>query len=159
MRDYVVQYIQKNYKYGNDIAVVIDEDKDFADRDELGTHAQITLATLGKNPTESELIDYKEAVCERNGPWRTYVDNKYKAYAYIFSLCNKAMQNQIENDTDFKSKVKNKLFELLKAIKSKMYDPSKVKNPYITLTEQMERLLTTKQEEDRYRKEKRIGEK
>ena len=29
-----------------------------------------------------------------------------------------------------------------------MYDPSKVKNPYITLTEQMERLLTTKQEDD-----------
>ena len=43
VRDYVVQHIQKNYKFGNDIAVAIDEDKDFADRDELGTHAQITI--------------------------------------------------------------------------------------------------------------------
>ena len=58
------------------------------------------------------------------------------------------MHTRIENDTDFKSKIKNKLFELLKAIKMKMYDPSKVKNPFITLTEQMERMLTTKQEED-----------
>ena len=66
VKDYIVQQIQKTYKYGNDIAVAIDEDKDFADRDELGTHAQIVLATLGKTPTESELIDYKEAVRERN---------------------------------------------------------------------------------------------
>ena len=30
VRDYIVQHIQKNYKFGNDIAVAIDEDKDFA---------------------------------------------------------------------------------------------------------------------------------
>ena len=141
VKDYIVQQIQKTYKYGNDIAVAIDEDKDFADKTELGNHEQITITPLPSDSakvTEALLIQYKEELREVNKCWRTYVDNKFKAYAYIFRQCNKAMQTRLENDTDFKSKIKNKPLELLKVIKMKMYDPSKVKNPFITLTEQME---------------------
>ena len=34
VKDYIVQQIQKTYKFGNDIAVAIDDDKDFKNKDE-----------------------------------------------------------------------------------------------------------------------------
>ena len=67
--------------------MVIDRDMDFKNKDELSTHAQISVQPLPKKQEdimEALLIEYKEGIQEVNKRWRTYVDNKYKAYAFIF---------------------------------------------------------------------------
>ena len=59
------------------------------------------------------------------------------------------MQIGLENDSEFEEKVKDDPFEMMKAIKLKMDNPSKVKCPFVTIFEQLERpLLNTKQEEE-----------
>ena len=85
-------------------------------------------------------IQYKEEVREINERWRTYVDNKFKAYAYIFGQYNKPMQTRLENDSKFESEVKGDPFKMMKAIKLKIHDPSKVKCPFVTVFEQLDRL-------------------
>ena len=57
------------------------------------------------------------------------------------------MQSRIEEMSSFESEIKNKPIKLLEAIKEKMYDPSRVKYEYASLTDSMIRVLVgTKQE-------------
>ena len=63
-------------------------------------------------------------------------------------FCNEATQLRLEKDSECEIKIKGDPFKTLEAIKLKMCDPSKVKCPFVTLCEQVERPLTTKQEDD-----------
>ena len=58
------------------------------------------------------------------------------------------MQMRSENDVKFENEVKGDPFKMMKAIKLKMHDPSKTKHPFVTVFEQLERLLSAKQEGD-----------
>ena len=58
------------------------------------------------------------------------------------------MQIGLENDSEFEEKVEGDPFKIMAAMKLKMHNPSKVKCPHVTLFEQLERLLSTKQEEE-----------
>ena len=58
------------------------------------------------------------------------------------------MQIRLKNNSKFEEEVKRDLFKIMTATKLKMCDPSKVKCPHVTLFEQLERLLSTKQEEE-----------
>ena len=62
--------------------------------------------------------------------------------------CNEAMQIRSENNSEFEEKVKGDPFKTMKAIKLKMCNPSKVKCPFVTIFEQLERPLSTEQEEE-----------
>ena len=75
-------------------------------------------------------------------------ENAKKAHSLIHNCCNEAMQIRSENDSKFEEEVKGDPFKIVTAMKLKMHDPSKVKCPCVTLFKQLERLLSTKQEEE-----------
>ena len=58
------------------------------------------------------------------------------------------MQTWLENDTDFKAKIKGDPFAMLEKIKLKICDPSKMKCPCVALFKQLERPLDTNQEDE-----------
>ena len=58
------------------------------------------------------------------------------------------MQNRIEEHRDFETTVRDNPIELLKAIKTLMYDPSRAKYGYASLTEALVRIITVAQDQD-----------
>ncbi len=163
VKDHIINTIQKTYRNGHDLTKVLVLEKDYDDKeqfcDKLGlallaqagtetvTQGDTTM-TQQREPTQYELIEYKEALREQNDRWRIYLDNKHKSYAFIWSKCNKTMQSRIETDSEFATKVKDDPFELLRRIKIKMYGPSKVKFAFLTLTDQLEQVLKVRQDDD-----------
>ena len=160
VKDHIVQQIQKTFKYGNDMAQAIREME--YDDDNLGggrptrkvidipteKDAREALHMTLQIEQEGYDIEYKEELRKYNIRKDVYEENKVKAYALIFRCCNKTMQNRIEESKDFESVIRDDPLELLKEIKKKMYDPARAKYEYVTLTESLNRILTTKQEDD-----------
>jgi hypothetical protein len=158
VKDHIIILIQKTYKHGSDIAQAIREGADPAEIGEgeperelvtlpegiLSDKEQFRL-TLQQNGYD---IEYKEALRKYNLQCDVYKDNKIKAFALIFSFCNKIMQNRIEEISDYETRVRDNPFELLAEIKRKMYDPARAKYEFVTLTESLRRILDCKQLED-----------
>ena len=75
--------------------------------------------------------------------------NLSKAYALIYdTYCNKTMQNRIEESTDFESKIRNDLIELLKMIKIIMHYPARAKYPYASLSKHIVDLVNMQQNDN-----------
>ena len=108
----------------------------------------IVNAVKADAPTPTETVDCTEFVKERNERFQVHKDNMKKVHSLTHGHCSKAMQTRLENDSKFKDEVKGDLFKMMKATKLKMHDLSKVKCPFVTIFEQLERLLNAKQEED-----------
>ena len=83
VKDYLIKNIQKNYKYGNDLARRLEPEDgvDYTDKDKFTTECEIEITKLEnpKEATEYDMIEYKEAIREWNERWRTYQDNKIKS--------------------------------------------------------------------------------
>ena len=76
-------------------------------------------------------IEYREELREYNARARQYDENKSKTYVIIMDYCNKTIQNRIEEVKDFESRIRNDPLELLKEIKTKMYDLARAKYEYV----------------------------
>ena len=63
-------------------------------------------------------------------------DNSKKACSLICNFCNEAIQTRLENDSKFEEGIKGDPFKIMMPMKQKM------------LFEQLERLLSTKQQEE-----------
>ena len=119
-------------------------------KEDLWTHSGFDEAIIAdsKNPTHLELVDCTKFTKDRNKRFRVCQDNSKKAHSLTHRQCNEGMQIRLENNSEFEEKVKGNPFKMMKAIKPKMHDPSKVKCPFVTIFEQLERLLNMKQEEE-----------
>ena len=149
VKDHVLKQIQKTYKFGSDLTYVLEKEEDYVDLDAFWTVTELDLpAKKATDVTQYDAIEYQEMFRERRERKKIYDDNKKKGYAFILTYCNTTMQTRIESDSDFESKIKNNPFELLKAIKKKMYDPSKTKYPLATFTDHLDRLMSVRQQED-----------
>ena len=62
------------------------------------------------------------------------------------SYCSKEMVNRIEEVSEY-TRIKNNPYELLDEIKKKMYKPGRSKYAFVGLTEQIDRILNTKQDD------------
>ena len=93
-------------------------------------------------------IEFREELHTWRKRQDTFTENITKAYALIFSHCNKTMQNIIEEHLDFETKVRDDPIELLKAIKTLMYNPSRANYGYASLTEALVRIITVTQDHD-----------
>ena len=93
-------------------------------------------------------MEYTEDLRNYNVRKYAYEENKHKAYALIFGYCNKIMQNRVEEASDFEIRIRNDPLELLREVKTKMYDPARAKYEFVALTESIARILNTKQEDD-----------
>lgn len=118
VKDSIINVIQKTYKHGSDIAKALCEDADLAD---------VGSGPPTRKKVSSYNIEYKEALHAHNMHKQTYKENKPKAYALIFSYCNKVTQNHIEESPVFEAEIRNDPLRLLREIKKKMYDPARAK--------------------------------
>ena len=160
VKDHIIQYVQKNLKNGLDMAETL----------RSGTYATPGIKpvrlieedrliyqgmTAENKPSSDKMkilqdgndIEYREELREYNARARQYEENKSKTYAIIMDYCNKTMQNRIEEVKDFELRIRNDPLELLKEIKTKMYDPARAKYEYVLITETLGRILNTKQED------------
>ena len=92
----------------------------------MGTPGTIGSDDSGQK-TKLESVDHMEFVKERNEQFRVCQNNGKKAHSLICNHCNKAMQIQLENDSEFEEEVKGDPFKIMEMTKLKMCDPSKVK--------------------------------
>ena len=158
MKEYVILKIQKDYKKGGDIAEALRTGID----DVPGTKPirQLVSYTAENSKTDHAKenlrllqdgydLDYTEALRAYNANREQYDDNKKKAYATIFGLCNKVMKSRIEEMSTFDTTIRNDPFELLNAIKEKMYDPARAKYEFVSLTDTFNRTASeTRQDFD-----------
>ncbi len=72
VKDHIVNLVQKNYKFGNDLSRRLDEEKDYENKEEFVKVLKITLpervapAKEGGQPDEYALMEYKEALREQS---------------------------------------------------------------------------------------------
>ena len=72
-----------------------------------------------------------------------------KVYAVIWkNYCAKEVQYNIEEISDFKTRIKNNPLELLKEVESLMHVPQKEKYPPLTLVEVLCNFMRVKQAEN-----------
>jgi hypothetical protein len=146
-----VQFVQKTYKHGQDIAISL---RDLKKKDLLSlmpTRWQSTGTDPAANSNEQARMDIMyQAKLERYLEQKdTLEQNLTKAYALIFSTyCNKTMQNRIEEHPDYETTIRDDPIELLSKIKVLMHDPVRAKYPFALLTEAMIRMLKIKQIEN-----------
>jgi hypothetical protein len=76
-----------------------------------------------------------------------YTNNIMKAHALFWGKCTKGMRNKIEARSDFKSKIKNNPFELLKAIKEHSMSYQENRNNMLVIWDSLMTLLNTQQKE------------
>ena len=86
-------------------------------------------------------MEHKSQQEECQARTRIYEENKSKAFAVIWCCCSRSLRNRIEEMPDYQSKTPNNPFELRKAIKDKMCDPTRAKNDMALVTESTERAL------------------
>ena len=119
VKDHIVQYVQKTYKHGIDIAESLDKEviKDLTTLTPGRRVSVIADADRKKVEQEGFDIEFKIRMEEHIKRVQQLEENKTKAYALIYSnYCNRVMQIRIEEHVDFENKIKNDPIELLMAI-------------------------------------------
>ena len=151
VKDQIVQYVQKTYKNGQDIAVSL---RDLQAKD-LSPYAPVRGTSIetatNANTKEQTGMDIRyQAKLERFLDREQVLEaNLSIAYALIYSTyCNKTMQYQIEEHPDFETKIRDDPIELLPNIKVLMHDPIRAKYPFTSLTKAMTRILNIRQREN-----------
>ena len=147
----IMHDIGQKHKCGNDPAESLETGNKCDDEDALFTKLGFKPTTFkdDNNPTQIELTECTEHAKEKNERFGSHQDNCEKAFSMTCGFCDKVTQPRLEKDGSHKSKMKGDPFKTLEAMKLKMCDPSKVKCPFVTLCEQMERSMTTKQDNDK----------
>ena len=139
--------IQKNYKYGIDI-LEVERDRTLDEEDKICDLRCGSLPIRKDDADEYDIAIYIEMMKERKERWRIYQDNKTKACGLIMSFCSREMVNRIEETAEH-TRIKDNPFKLLDEIKKKMYEAGRSKYCYVGLTDQIDRILNTKQEDGR----------
>ena len=147
VKDHILQHIKKTYKYGIDL-IDVDNDRELDEEDKL---CMLRCGALPVKKEKDKTDDYNvalyvEQMKERKERWRTYQDNKTKACGVIMSFCSKEMKSRIEDNAIY-DEIKNNPYSLFDEVKKKMYDTGRDKYPFVTLTDQLDRILNVKQED------------
>ena len=151
VKDHIVQYVQKTYKNGLDIAESLDKEV-MKDMTTLAPSRFISTNTdEAAKQVEQDGYDilYKVNLQEHIKRVQQLEENKTKAYSLIYSTyCNRVMQLRVEEHKDYESTIKNDPIELLKAIRVLMHDPARAKYPFASMTEALLRALTFTKQQD-----------
>jgi hypothetical protein len=153
VKDHIVQYVQKTYRNGQDVAVSIRNlvVMDLTPHEPTRGMSRDVDATANLKAQAGKDILYQaqlERYLERKD---TLEQNLTKAYALIFSTyCNKTMQNRVEEHPKFETTIRDDPIELLNKIKVlRMHDPIRAKYPFASLTEAISRMLNLKQSDNK----------
>ena len=154
VKEHVINYIQREYDRGADIArsledlQLFDLNKVKPKRDQSTKIDATTGQLTADGKFEQETFDRE--FDEDNKIFRKRKDllssNLEKAYAYIFGqCCTSQMKSALERLENFENTIKNDPIELLKAIKTLMYDSSTTRYPFMSLTDSIRDLINLKQ--------------
>ena len=138
VKDHIIQFVQKTYKNGIDIAELLDKE---VMKDLMTAEPQRLVSTIADETTRVAQqngydIKYKVELQEHYKRVQQLEENKTKAYALIYSnYCSRVMQLRVEEHKDYESTIKNNPIKLLKAIRVLMHDPARAKYPLASMTE------------------------
>ena len=147
--EFLVNHIKETFEYGGDIAMAIVNQAPI--NTDLGKPRLQKSSDPDPDIKDTENEQYKMEFQANFNNYgirdRTYTNNIMKAYALFWGRCAKGMKNKIEARSDFKSKIENNPFELLKMIKE--HSMSYQENCYnmSVILDLLMTLLTTRQKD------------
>jgi hypothetical protein len=147
--EFLINYIKQNFKFGNDIAMAIINQKPIAT-----TIWKLTMLFSRNIDPELKEIENKQFKIEFKADYdhycsreQIYNNNVTKAYALFWDRCAKGMKNKIKSRSDFKLQIENNPIELLQAIKKHSLNYKEKKYNMSVILDSVKTLLTTRQKE------------
>ena len=149
VKDNIVSFIQRSYRYGKDIAVSL---RDLQKKD-LSTERptrMISNKTGDDKKLEQDGFDmiYQAEIKQFLERERALEDSLDTAYALIFgTYCSRAIQSWVEEHPNYGTTIRDNAIELLKTVSVLMHDTVRAKYPYASLHDAMMHLFNMRQQE------------
>jgi Reverse transcriptase (RNA-dependent DNA polymerase) len=148
--EFLINYIKKNFNFGNDIGTALEELEEFTIENYKPTlsYSVIQDAITREAEDRQYEIEFKaeyDAYMKRK---QSLEVNMTKAYAFLWDQCAKAMQNKIEARTDYVTTVKSNPIELLKAIKQHALNYQEHRYEMSIILDALRALINLKQKEN-----------
>ena len=147
---YLINHIRKTYKNGDDIGTALKERKEFnftSMTPTLKTSNSTDSAVKDRENRQFEII-YEAQVNSYITRKDIYESNRGNAYAFLFSQCNKAMQNKLQMRTDYESSIEKNPIKLLDAIEEHSISYQENKYEMRVITDALKNFVNLKQKED-----------
>ena len=152
VKDNIVSFIQRSYRYGKDIAVSL-RDLQKKDLSAERPTRMISNKTGDDKKLEQDGFDmiYQAEIKQFLERVRVLEDNLDKAYAFLFgTYCSKAIQSWVEEHPDYETTIRHDPIELLKTVSVLMHDTTRAKYPYASLYDAMMHLFNMSQQEQEH---------
>ena len=129
IKKYIINQVKMKYKYGIYIGTALEEGQEYDFSPEkpkpliiiqVDGNDQEKLEKMGIN--KSNEIEFQMAMSEYNDKLRTYTENKYKVYSFMWDKGSSQMKQNLESKADYNKIIKNNPFELLKNIEALSYN-------------------------------------
>ena len=155
IKNNIINQIKMKYKHGIYIGTALEEGKEYDFIPEKPSPLVIIevdgttterLEKMGIN--KSREIEFQMAMTEYNDKIKTYKENKYKAYSYMWDRCTTQMQQNLEAKADFITTIKNNPFELMKNIEALSYNYQESKYEIAIVADAIRTFVTLKQRDD-----------
>ena len=152
VEQFIINHIRKTYQGGDDLGNALEnrQETDFlAMRPILAAPTALpdNRAEFACQTRENELY-YEAQVKEFVSRVNRYEDNKGRAFALIFSQCDKTLQNKILSLADYEAAVKGNPIEMLVRIQQLSIQFQEKKYGTAVVVDAMKNLLNLKQTED-----------
>jgi hypothetical protein len=147
--DFLINYIQSTYEFGQDIGMAL-EDLSTFDPDpikpimQISTNSDDDIKTAENRQFEIEFKAEYDSWMKRK---QIYINNTSKAYAFLWSQCAKSMQQKIEASKDYEGTIKNNPIELLKAIKQHALNYQEYRYEMSIILDSIRSVINLKQKE------------
>jgi len=144
---FVINYIKKTFKKGNDIATALKK-LEHPDTDEWRVKLRKSEAEdeeTREAENEQFRMEFKSDYEKYQARVDTYNENLVKAYALLWERCNKGMKDKIEDRKNFSSEIENDPVELLKAIKEHAQNYQENRYPMAIIYDSLRALMHCKQ--------------
>ncbi|KAL7578529.1 hypothetical protein ACA910_011590 [Epithemia clementina (nom. ined.)] len=150
---FLMNWIHKNYEYGEDIASSL-EDGVMINPSQweptLKRAIDVDAKTKEQVVTENKQYEmiFKEELTRYFKRKEILSNNTMKVYAFLWEQCSKSMQMKIESRKDFTTTVDKKPIKLLKAIREHALNYQNNKYKMTVILDALRTLVTLKQRED-----------
>ena len=148
--EFLINYIKGEYAYGNDIAESI---RNGAYVDSTEWYPKLEVSTES-NPDKKRIEDtelqmkYKAKLDATIKRETMFDSNKTKAYSLIWERCTLSMQSQLEQRTDFETKIYNNPINLINAIKEQTMNFQDTKYDMEIIDNSLTHFLLTRQKDE-----------
>ena len=155
IKKYCINQFRMKYKQGFYIASALEDGYDYDFKSEKPDALVLTkvegtddekLVIQGIN--KSKEIDYRMGMEEYHEKLRTYTENKYKAYAFLWDKCTSQMKQNLEAKSEYLTKIKNDPFNLLKHVESLSYNYQESKYEMGIILDSIRTFINLKQKDD-----------